>query len=638
MRFFTGVLDTHGLGLGNRARRSYEAMPRQRGLHYEWMCFESAAVLTGWDDPYGDPLVVQDGDWIAAGMTRLDNRQEVERWVHRGERAATDLELVLRVVTRYGSDHVAKLLGDFAFVVWNVRTRSGVAACDAFAVQKIFYTERGRFLAFASRAEALATGNEYEPSHLLALIALRDRPTGLTVFKGVRQLPRASLAIIAERRMNIGQYWHAMDFEMESSWLRSEPHAIESCRELLTDSVRSRVTRDGTTWAQLSGGLDSSSIVSLVQWLATRGDIAHGLAGTVTFVDHHGTGSDERAYSDAVAERWRVPNAKIIEPPMWFDDRYAPPLTDQPLGDIHIYPRDRRLLETVRSAAGRVLLTGIGGDQLFTGNMLFFADWLVRGRGREAVREMARRAAIGRVSFWKLAYRNALLPLLPRAAHARLVRAQRAVPPVRWLERAAVRQHGLSGTPASRSAPHYGGPIGGKYHHVVVSVIADLECMNAGGALADSLEVRHPFLYRPLVEFALRLPPALRSRPHAHRWILREAMREILPDKVRERVGKPGTAEVLGWSFAARRGHLAPLVREPILADLGLVDPVQLRVAFDTALNCPRDPGVIYSPLAMTLAVEAWLQIRCGRWPRSDHANDGSCTTVAPQPLVMRTT
>ena len=637
MRFFTCVLDPQGLGLGNRARRAYEALPRRRGLHFEWQCFESAAFLTGWDDPYGDPLVVQDGDWVAAGMVRLDNRQEVERWVHRGDRASTDLELVLRVVERYGSEYVPKLLGDFAFVAWNGKTRSGVAACDAFAVHKIFYAKHGRFLAFASRAEALATGNDYEAAHLLALIALRDRPAGQTVFKGVRQLPRASLAIVEERRVDIGQYWRAMDFEMESSWLHSEPQAVDACRQLLVDSVRSRVAGDGTTWAQLSGGLDSSSIVSLVQRLATRGDIAHGLAGTVTFVDHRGTGADEREYSDAVVEQWQVPNTKIIDPPMWFDDQYAPPLTDQPLGDLHIYPRDRRLCETVRSAAGRVLLSGNGGDQLFTGNMLFFADWLVQGRGYEAVREMARRAVIGRVSFWKLAYRNALLPLLPRATHARLVRAQHAIPPLPWLERAAMLQHGLSAA-TSPTAPHYGGPIGGKYHYVVASVIADLECMNAGGVLADSLDVRHPFLYRPLVEFALRLPPALRSRPHAHRWILREAMRGILPDKVRERIGKPGTAEVLGWSFATRRAHLAPLVREPILADMGLIDPVQLETAFDATLSCSRDPGVMYSPLAMTLAVEAWLQIRCGRWPRSDHSNDGNCTTVASQPLATRAT
>ena len=184
MRFFTCVLDPTGLGLGNRARLAYEALPRGRGLHYEWQRFESAAVLTGWDDPYGDPLVVEDGDWIAAGMVRLDNRQEVERWVHRGERATTDLALTLRVVARYGSEYVSKLLGDFAFVAWNVKTRSGVAACDAFAVRRLYRSEHGRFLSFSTRAEALAIGEEYEGRYLMERVALRLASHGSPKFHG----------------------------------------------------------------------------------------------------------------------------------------------------------------------------------------------------------------------------------------------------------------------------------------------------------------------------------------------------------------------------------------------------------------------------------------------------------------------
>ena len=136
----------------------------------------------------------------------------------------------------------------------------------------------------------------------------------------------------------------------------------------------------------------------------------------------------------------------------------------------------------------------------------------------------------------------------------------------------------------------------------------------------EALDVRHPLLYRPLVEFALRLPPILRARPHAHRWILREALRGILPEKVRTRVGKPGTAAFLAWSFAANREKLAPLTREPILADLGLLHTDGFRTAFYDAAQHMTGGGGLLGPLLNTLAVEAWLQHRRGGWPCSEQA------------------
>lgn len=615
MRFFTCVLDTEGRGITEHGRRGYEALPRERGLQFQWQSFENAAVLTGWDDPYGDPLVVEDGDWIATGMVRLDNREELERWVHRGRRAATDLELVLRIVARYGSEYVSKLLGDFAFIAWNGRTRSGVAACDAFAVQKLYYAERGGLLAFASRAEALAYHREYDLQYLANMVSLQDCPRDITVYAEVRAVPPASMAVLREGHIAIHRYWDASDFTVDPSWLRMEQETVDTCHQLLADSVRHRVGTNGSTWAQLSGGLDSSSVVSVAQWLAERGLIAHGLAGTVTFVDHRGTGTDERAYSDAIVERWRVRNETIIEPPTWYDESHTPPRTDQPRGDLHLYPRDSRLCELVRGAGGRVLLSGSGGDELFTGNMLFFADWVAQGRVWPALREMARRAALGRVSFWKLAYRNALLPLLPRMAHAHLVHDQHETPAISWIEPPVMKRYGL--TLQSYSAPAYGGRLRNKYHHAVVSTIGRLQAPHHGGVIADSLDIRHPFLYRPLVEFALRLPPELRARPHAHRWVLREAMRDILPDKVRTRVGKPGTADFLTWSLSMQQAHLAPLIQKPILGELGVIHPAKLREAFNAALHDTRYGLQMHGPLFTTLAVEAWLQIRSDRWPRS---------------------
>ncbi|HEX6965473.1 MAG TPA: asparagine synthase-related protein [Gemmatimonadaceae bacterium] len=569
-------------------------------------------ALVGTPDIEQVPLVVSHGDWTAIGTVRIDNRAELERWASREGTGLTDLELVLHTVARHGPTYVPQFLGDFAFVVWNDATRIAVAACDAFAVKKLYYVERNGLFYLASRAEALALDERYDVQYLAERLAACIPTPGLSIYAGVKSLPSGTLAELQRGKLTTRRYWSPYEFDIEPTWTKSQPEAAETCRALLAESVRLRLGEGKLeTWAQLSGGMDSSSVVSVAQWLATRGAVPNGLAGTITFVDSFGTGADEREYSDAVVRRWGLRNETVIDPPLWHDDQYEPPNTDEPTADIMFHPRDYRLCDIVRGAGGRIVLTGGAGDSLFTGNMFFFADWLRHGQVRPALREMAHRAAVGRASFWELAYRNALLPLLPRALQQRLVRDQAGMPP--WVLGRTARRYGLA---ARASAPSsYAGRVGHKYHDAVAIGISELAAGIPVGLLEDTLDVRHPYLYRPLVEFALRLPPELCARAYARKWVLREAMRGILPDTVRTRVGKGAVFGRLAWSLAAQRTILAPLVQEPILAELGVVDAAKLRASFEAAQHAPDSRERLHADVQHTLGIEAWLRMRSGRWP-----------------------
>ncbi|MGH9893093.1 MAG: asparagine synthase-related protein, partial [bacterium] len=440
-------------------------------------------------------------------------------------------------------------------------------------------------------------------------------PPGLSVYAGVHALPAASLATLEGCLATVHTYWSAPDFSVEPWWGANELEAVDACRKLLIESVRLRVTRSHETWGQLSGGLDSSSVVSLTSWLAEKGDISGQLAGTVTYVDRQGTQTDEREYCSAVVQRYGVGNVAIVDPPMWYDEAHQPIAPDQPGLDFHVQPREQRLCEAVRGGGGRVLVTGYGGDELFASNMFFAADWIAEGRFVGAFQELARQAAIGRASFWELASRNALVPLLPEIVQSHLVRDES--PPGSWLEPRAVRQYGRGRGPLSlrRSA----GPRGLKHHHAIVVGVQALQGVVHGGILSDALDLRHPLLYRPLVEFALSLPQELRARARIPRWILREAVQGILPEAVRARFGKPDTSDVLVHSFRANYAQLLGLTEDSILADLGLLDPAQLRAAFEAAHRHPTAALSHHLALFPTLAVEAWLQIRSGRWPHRGH-------------------
>jgi asparagine synthase (glutamine-hydrolysing) len=620
MMFFTCVFDPSDYGLRDADRRAYESLAHRRGLEFKWQSTSRATVLTAWDDPEGGSLVATYHKYVAAGVVRLDNRRDLERWAGCDGEQLTDLEIVLRVVARHGSHYIPQFLGDFAFVVWDDTTGTAVAACDALAVKKLYYAERGGLIAFASRAEPLAKGEQYDVRYLLDLLTLDDPSNRRTVYAGVQPVPAGSIATLVEAVLKVDQYWDVAAFELERRWARSEQEAVQTCRNLLIEAVRLRLGCNGDTWAQLSGGLDSSTVVCLAQWLAERGDVPHGLAGTVTYVDRQGDWTDERAYSDAVVTRWHVHNATVVDAPTWYEHGHAQPLPDQPRFDLPFYPRNRRLTSVVRGAGGKILLTGWGGDELFMGSMVFFADWIVNGRVWPAIRELARRAAIGRVSFWELAFKNAAMPLLPPALLHRLLRGECPIQP--WIKQATLRRYGI--VQRAPIAAEYAGKMGSKYSHAVAARVRKLANMWNRDGLADDLDVRHPFLYRPLIEFALRLPPELRARPHAHRWIVREAMRGILPETIRTRVGKPETSEILARCLSTHRAALAQLLQEPILAELGIVDGSELRTAFDLALQRNGREQYAHPEIVSALAVEAWLQMRSGRWPRGGQLSSGT--------------
>lgn len=612
MKFFVCLLDSNGHDIPDQARRTYEALPRSRGLAFQWHLIGRVAVLTGGSESYEESVAASDGDVVAVGTVRLDNRTELERRSGRRGCGLTDLELLSCTVARYGTKCISRVLGDFAFVVWNATTRTAVAACDPFAVRKLYYAERKGLFAFASRAEALALEERYEVQYLAERVATCAPTPGLSVYAGVRSISGGTMAVVEHGGVTTREYWTASAFEVEPAWAKSQCEVAETCRDLLAESVRLRLGSDGHTWSQLSGGVDSSSVVSVAQWLAARGAVPHGLAGTVTFADSHGTGADEREYSDAVASHWRLRNDTIVDAPTWHDNQYAPPRTDEPIAALVVHPRDHRLCEIVRREGGRVLLTGVGGDDLFTGNMFFFADWMVHGRAWPAVHEMARRAALGRVSFWELAYRNAVLPLLPRRLQHHLVRDDGQMSP--WVAPALARQYDLH---ARALAPaSYTGRIGSKYHDAVVKCVEAIRSGLSTGVIEDALDVRHPFLYRPLVEFALRLPPELCARPNARKWVVREAMRGILPEIVRTRVGKGVLTGLFAWITATQEKLLRPLLHDPILADLGVIDAARLRAELAAARHERANRERLSAAVQYTLAIEAWLQMRSGRWLR----------------------
>ena len=550
------------------------------------------------------PLLARHGALLAVGDVRLDDRAEVAAWGGVPADGAADLELVLAAYAARGAGCLDAVLGDFAFVLWDGGRGTLTAMRDPFGVKALFVAAEDGALLLSSRAAALARGDEVDEAWVADFLVGAMVPPDRTVWASVRAVAPGEVLTWRGGAPSRRRYWSAADFAPAGA--ADERAATETFRGLLEEAVRVRTEGGVPVWSQLSGGVDSSSVVSVAQTLAAAGR-GTGIAGTVTLVETLGDG-DERRYSDAVVRRWGLRNETLVDPWAWQDDGLPPERTDEPRAHYPFWARDRAMVALVRRAGGRVLLSGQGPDHYLAGNLGFVTDLLAAGRVRTALRELVRFSVAARQSFWTGLGRHAVHPFLPTWLKVRRARPHEQLP--EWLDPAFVRRLEIP-----RRLPmvrQLAAPRGGSFFaHQVAAELDGLAGMLERGPFQDGIEMRYPFLHRPLVEHALRLPPSLRIRPGGGKHVLREAMRGILPEEVRTRRGKGGIDARLLWALHRERPRLDALLRDPEIARRGWVRADALRAATEQA----RQGEVRSLPfLLCSLALETWLAVRSGRW------------------------
>jgi asparagine synthase (glutamine-hydrolysing) len=546
------------------------------------------------------PLLARWRDLIAVGDVRLDNRADVLRLARLPSTARVpDLEVVLRAFDAYGEQCLSSVLGDYAFTLFDARAHKLLAVRDAFGVKPLYYRAAGDTIFLASRMDLLATGEHYDAGHIADMLAGLAAPEDRTIWEGVRAIPAGGYMVQRGSVREGRRHWSPDHFEPAE--YADERDAVHEFRSLFREAVRVRLGAPMSTWAQLSGGLDSSSVVAMAQ------DLYEGerLAGTVTLVDSLG-GGDERPYSDAVVRRFGLRNDQLHDFWAWQDDGHAPPAVEGPRALFPFYARERRTADVIRAGGGRVLLSGFGSDHYLLGHLNYMADMAGRGRVGAAVREAARWSIETRQSFWSLLGGEVLRPLLPSRVRSRESGAF-ALP--QWITPSFAGRTDMAALlPAARAAADRPGSLfAGRVARDIRSIATWVDRWPYG----EDVEVRYPFLHRPLVEMGMRLPVNLRIRPETQKWVLREAMRGLLPDEVRTRVGKGTIDARILWSLERERHRIDALLRDPILGQMGCVDVVKLREAVDRARQ-----GVVQNLvfLMTTLSLETWLSVRAGRW------------------------
>ncbi|MCU4974880.1 asparagine synthase-related protein [Halobacteria archaeon AArc-m2/3/4] len=494
-----------------------------------------------------------DGLTITADA-RIDNREElfealeVELDSPRSQERIPDSRLLLEAYREWGVTCPTRLLGAFAFAVWDHDRESLFCARDHVGVKPLYYHCTDDLFAFASELPALrtVTPTELTPDErwIGDYLAGRLDDRTATGFEELERLPPAHTITITEADRTLRRYWSLEDIDPLPPV--DDDTYERQFRDLFTDAVdvRLRGQRPECVGSLLSGGLDSGSIASVAATLRThRGEPP---LPTFSAVFEDVTDCDEREFIDAVTDAGGVESHTV------HGDQFGP-LADAETLLEHFgrpfYPSLFLLIPRLYAAAAdegvRTILHGYGGDQTMGSSVQgYFRGLARRGQFPTLARELrAYRRRYPWLSTVDVLWRDVLAPLAPQSVrrfrHSRFETDRYVERSMASIDRQFARRTGLDTrleTDAVCQPPQSQRELR-RQALAAGEPSFNLE-LNDAAAAAVGIEPRYPYFDKRLIEFSLALPPGATVTNALDRTIVRDGLAGVLPRAIRERDDK----------------------------------------------------------------------------------------------------
>ncbi|HEY1851082.1 MAG TPA: asparagine synthase-related protein [Candidatus Binataceae bacterium] len=543
---------------------------------------------------------------------RVDNREDLKAAVRaKGAtpRDDTDAELVLCAYGCFGEDTPQRIIGDFALVIWNAAERTLFCARDAVGVRALYYHNDGRTLLIATELQQIfadpSVTTEPDEESIGKHLAGRFEGREDTLYRRIKRFPAAH-----QMSIRAGQITRRAYFDLDARKqirYRNDDEYADHFREIFAEAVRCRMRAIGGIGAHLSGGLDSTSVAAIANRLRREGKVADAPLELFSLIFDHPDLDERRHIFEAV---------KALGLPA----NYPPPVPVDMAMCVEAVRRYRELPEypnggfwnllwpAARGKGFRVLLSGTGSDEWLSGSNYAYAELLRTGRWVRLwseVREDLRRppaprkgGAIG------LVLRSAIWPLLPADLRKMVRRLLKQPPYPDFIQPAFAARIGLSDhlqrqprRPAGMSFGQYA-----LYQRFNSGIVArGLELLDRSTA-RFGVEERHPFHDRRLYEFAMGIPDDQRARDDRTKYVLRNAMRGLVPATILARRDK-ALFPILTVQALERIGgeHFFDTMT---LESAGWIDRARFQRDYRVRIENYREASLW--PLWMTFAIELW--------------------------------
>jgi asparagine synthase (glutamine-hydrolysing) len=518
------------------------------------------------------PMSTSDGQiWLTFNgeiYNFMELRSELEARGHRF-RSHTDSEVILYAYREYGVECISRFRGMFAFAIWDEPRRRLLIARDRLGKKPLFYTTDADGLAFASEPKSFLADPSFSstpnPAALSAYLTYQYVPAPMSAFEGVHKLPPAHYLLVEDGRVTIRRYWK---LSYGTKRKITEPEAVDELRSRLREAVRIRLVSDVPLGAFLSGGIDSGTIVALMSEL--------GAAPVRTFsIGFQEKEYDELEYARLVAQRYETRHEEFVVRPNALE--ILPRLVwhyNEPFADSSAIPTF--LLSELTRRYVTVALNGDAGDENFAGYERYRANVLaspfdeIPPALRRPLDFLARIVPASGTSKSVMSRGKRFLEGLGEGRERRYVRWMSHFQPLLKSELCQTDFQQAAGGDATdillRSYAESDAPdfVDATLDVDVNNYLPDDLLVKVDIAtMAHGLEGRSPLLDHPLMEFAASLPSGLKMNGAIKKYILKEAVKPLLPKEIIERP-KMGFGVPLDHWF---RHELKELAYDVLLSD-----------------------------------------------------------------------
>lgn len=494
------------------------------------------------------PMLAPDGRCALAYNGEIYNYLELKHaLIELGHefRTTGDTEVVLHSYMQWGERCVERFVGMWAFAILDVSRTAILLSRDRFGIKPLYYCVAGKTFSFASEIKALRAVPGVEPEPDPTTVA-RYISTGVvddtdrTFFAGVLQLPAAhnmTISLDGALGTRRWRYWEPP----RNGCDETVDDPISAFRAGLEASIRLHVRSDVAVGTCLSGGLDSSSIVSLAAQMRASSRMpmyAHHCFGYVPDDVRY----SEQPYMDAVS---RKAGAKLtyVKPSLGrFKDMMVPLVRhhDEPFGSTSMVAQ-WFVFEQAREAGIKVMLDGQGADETLGGYPIYLTTIAVQLLRARRMLEFARFTAVHKRELGRtpISLRAVASSKAPRRVRALGAATHLVSPSVADLAADLVRPE----LGAAELSPPFTRPSSLNELLATQTMSTSLPALlrvEDRNSMYHSIEARVPFLDHRLVELVFRLPPELKIRGARTKYVLREALAGVLPEPVRARTDKIG--------------------------------------------------------------------------------------------------
>lgn len=545
-----------------------------------------------------EPLLIAGSAYI----TDIDDSELRQRLC---DRTDGDLLAIGEAYRMWGGEHfLSHVYGEFGFALWDGSTSHLYLGRDRVGLRGIYFTSNPEVFAFASSSARLARYKaagqpSFNASTLEMFLAFGNTGAFVdsTFFRGIKKVLPGHVLIVSKSGQRQKRYWFPEQTRLITYARRAR--YSERVQELLSAAVTNRVRGKGLLWCDLSGGLDSTCMLSVLSRLKQMRQVE---VVCRSLIDSSNPESSERPYMECAQKAFGV-RAVVHDPALTGNlvDLLCPsaPEIDEPSLSCLAYPEIARLASEMRQSGSTVHFSGRGGDHVFTPpNLLYLMDLAVRNQKvfRSDLRYWS--SAPGETAADVL-YRQVLLPLVADCEW------RFRYPPPPWMcktFRAWAMYYGVS-SGSSRLTQFEERHV---QDHLVHICRGAAHAQQAAALLCKcGIESHQPYFDGRLVEFIIRIPPRELCNPGLPKSLLREAFGESIPEAIRQKWRQPGGGMIFASKLRRVQDDLERMLRGSVLADLHIIDPsiavVHLRRLLQGELQ-------LINGLALLVSAELWTR------------------------------